>query len=176
MVAGWLDSPCLSFAWTLPLLEVVERYGLRFAGQAGAAMLTETALSAPVPSQPSVWLGGRQLLCTADATATVLWMSVLGVLSRDVSMWPLAVCRAAINVTAWTGYAGMRAEVAAIAPSPKTITWYGTGVAAVEALGAAAAVLVPASAMDGPTARAGHRRRVGARARPHGRGGGDPRS
>ena len=139
-------------------------------------MLTETALSAPVPSQPSVWLGGRQLLCTADATATVLWMSVLGVLSRDVSMWPLAVCRAAINVTAWTGYAGMRAEVAAIAPSPKTITWYGTGVAAVEALGAAAAVLVPASAMDGPTARAGHRRRVGAHARPHGRGGGDPRS
>jgi len=69
MVAGWLDSPWLSFAWTLPLLKVVERYGLRFAGQAGAAMLTGTALSAPVPSQPSVWLGGRQLLCTRSGSA-----------------------------------------------------------------------------------------------------------
>ena len=64
MIAGWIDSLCLSFAWTLLLLEVVERHGLRAAGVAGAAMLVGTAMSAPVASQLSVWLGGRHLLRT----------------------------------------------------------------------------------------------------------------
>ncbi len=152
MVAGWIDSLCLSFAWTLLLLEVVERHGLRAAGVAGAAMLVGTAMSAPVASQLSVWLGGRHLLRTAGTAEAVLRVSVFGLLFLDVGVWPLALCIAAMNITAWTGYAGMRAEVAAIAPGPKAITWYGTGVAAVEAMGAAAAaVLIPSTAMDGPT-------------------------
>ena len=48
-----------------------------------------------------------------------------------------------MNVTAWTGYAGMRAEVTAVSPGTSALTWYGTGVAAIEAVGAAAAALLP---------------------------------
>ncbi len=47
-----------------------------------------------------------------------------------------------MNITAWTGYAGMRAEVAAIRPETSALTWYGTGVASIEAVGAGLAALV----------------------------------
>lgn len=151
MLAGWIDSWVLSFAWTLILLEVVERDGLRGAGLAGAAMLVGTAMSAPVASQLSSWLGGRQLLRTAAAVEACLRIGVFALLVLDAGTWPLTVCIVAMNVSAWTGYAGMRAEVASVAPGPRALTRYGTGVAAVEALGAAAAVLVPAGAVQGPS-------------------------
>jgi len=149
MLAGWVDSLCLSFAWTLILLEVLRRHGLQAAGFAGAAMLVGTALSAPVATHLSVRLGGRQLLRTAAAAEAVLRVGVFALLLADAGMWSLVVCIAVMNVTAWTGYAGMRAEVAAISPGPTAITWYGTGVAAVEAVGVAAAALVPASVVQG---------------------------
>lgn len=151
MLAGWVDSVCLSFAWTLLILEVVERHGLRAAGLAGAAMLIGTALSAPVASHLSMWLGGRQLLRTAAAAESLLRVGVFALLVMNAGMWSLVVCIAVMNITAWTGYAGMRAEVASVAPGPKALTLYGTGVAAVEALGAAGAAFVPASAIQGPS-------------------------
>jgi hypothetical protein len=67
-------------------------------------------------------------------------------------VWVLAACVVVMNVTAWTGYAAMRAEVAAAAPGPKALTLYGTGVAAVEALGAAGAALLPVSILHRPSA------------------------
>ncbi len=148
MLAGWIDSLCLSFAWTLLLLEILDRYGLRAAGLAGAAMLVGIALSAPVASHLSLRLGGRQLLRTAAAAEAVLRVGVFALLFLDVGVWWLAACVVVMNITAWTGYAGMRAEVAAVAPGPAALTLYGTGVAAVEALGAASAALLPASILQ----------------------------
>jgi hypothetical protein len=57
---------------------------------------------------------------------------------------PLVLCIAAMNVTAWTGYAGMRAEVASVRPGAAALTWYGTAIATVEAAGVAVAALLPA--------------------------------
>ncbi len=151
MIAGWIDSVCLSFAWTLLMLEILDRYGLRAAGVAGAAMLVGIALSAPVASHMSVRLGGRHLLRTAAAAEAVLRVGVFVVLFLDLGIWWLAACVVVMNVTAWTGYAGMRAEVASVAPGPAALTLYGTGVAAVEALGAAAAALVPGSVLQEPS-------------------------
>ena len=75
-------------------------------------------------------------------------VSVFALLFLDVGVWWLAACVVVMNITAWTGYAGMRAEVAAVAPGPAALTLYGTGVAAVEALGAASAALLPASILQ----------------------------
>lgn len=148
MAAGWLDSLLLSYAWTLVILEVVTRHGLAAAGAAGAAMLIGTALSAPVATQLATRLCGRSLLRVAAAAEAVLRVSVFALLFADASLVVLCLCITAMNVTAWTGYAGMRAEVDAAAPGPGALTWYGTGVAAVEALGVAAAAVVPVGAMD----------------------------
>ena len=152
MIAGWIDSVCLSFAWTLLILEVLHRHGLRAAGLAGAAMLIGIALSAPVASHLSIRLGGRDLLRVAAAAEAVLRVGVFVLLFLEVGIWWLAACVVAMNITAWTGYAAMRAEVAAVAPGPKALTLYGTGVAAVEALGAAIAALLPADILHRPSA------------------------
>ena len=48
-----------------------------------------------------------------------------------------------MNVMAWTGYAAMRAEVAAASRGAAGLTWYGTVVASVEAVGVASAALLP---------------------------------
>jgi hypothetical protein len=59
---------------------------------------------------------------------------------------PLPVVVAAVavsNVVAWTGYAGMRAEVAAADPRGAAMTWYMVAVAAIEAAGTATAALLP---------------------------------
>ncbi len=151
MIAGWVDSICLSFAWTLLLLEIVERHGLRGAGVAGAAMLIGIALSAPVASHLAQLLGGCGLLRTAAGAESLLRVGVFALLVFNTGMWSLVLCIAVMNITAWTGYAGMRAEVAAVAPGPKALTMYGTGVAAVEALGAAAAAFVPARVIQSPS-------------------------
>jgi hypothetical protein len=141
--AGWLDSLGLAFAWTLVILSVVDRYGLGVAGLAGAAMLLGTALAAPVASHLAERLNGRQLLRSAGAVEALLRVSVVMLLLVRGPVPAILLCVVAMNVTAWTGYAGMRAEVAAVAPGPRALTVYCTGVAGVEAIGAAAAVLVP---------------------------------
>lgn len=155
LIAGWIDSLCLSFAWTLLLLEILDRHDIRAAALAGAAMLVGISLSAPVASQMSHLLGGRQLLRAAAAAEAVLRVAVFMLLFLDVGIWVLAACVVVMNITAWTGYAAMRAEVAAIAPGPAALTLYGTGVAALEALGAAAAALAPASILQEPSLAAG---------------------
>jgi hypothetical protein len=141
--AGWIDSLGLAFAWTLVLLCVVDRYGLGVAGLSGAAMLCGTASAAPVATHLADRLNGRQLLRCAGAVEACLRAAVFVLLMTEAPVSMLLLCVVVMNVTAWTGYAGMRAEVAAIAPGPRALTVYGTGVAALEAIGAAAAVLVP---------------------------------
>jgi hypothetical protein len=70
-------------------------------------------------------------------------VAVFVLLIADAPTLVLAACVGAMNVMAWTGYAGMRAEVAAVSPGTSALTWYGAGVAAIEAVGAAGAALLP---------------------------------
>ena len=143
MFAGLVDSLCLSFAWTVLLLQIVSDYGLGAAGLVSAAMLVGIALSAPVASRLACLLDGRRLLRSAAAVESVLRVGVFALLVTGAPLLVLVACVSLMNVTAWTGYAGMRAEVSAVSPGTSALTWYGTGVAAIEAVGAAAAALLP---------------------------------
>jgi hypothetical protein len=143
MVAGLVDSLCLSVAWTILVLQVNETHGLDAAGVCSAAMLLGVALSAPVASWMSRHLTGRGLLRTAATVEAALRVGVFLLLFGGAPVWLLALCVSAMNVTAWTGYAGMRAEVAATSSGSAALTWYGTIVAAVEAVGVAVGAVLP---------------------------------
>ena len=143
MAAGLVDSLCLSVAWTVLVLQVNDSYGLAAAGMCSAAMLVGVALSAPVAGWMARLMTGRRLLRTAAGFEAVLRLSMFVLLFGHAPLWVLALCVSAMNVTAWTGYAGMRAEVAATSSGSVALTWYGTIVAAVEAVGVALAALLP---------------------------------
>jgi hypothetical protein len=145
--AGLVDSLCLSVAWTLLVLQVAEVHGLGAVGLCSAAMLVGVALAAPVAGRMARLLDGRRLLRAAAAVEAVLRVSVVLLVVQDAPVWILASAVAAMNVVAFTGYAGMRAEVAAARPGATALTWYGTVVAAVEAGGVMLAALLP---VNGP--------------------------
>jgi hypothetical protein len=151
MAAGLVDSLVLSLAWTLVVLQVTATHGLVAAGVCSTAMLVGVALSAPAATAMSRRLDGRRLLRLAASVEAVLRVGVLLLVAVDGPLWLLAGCVGAMNVVAWTGYAGMRAEVAAAGNGATGLTWYGTVVASVEAVGVATAALVPT--VDGVLAR-----------------------
>jgi hypothetical protein len=138
-----VDSLCLSFGWTVLVLQIVSDYGLGAAGVVSAAMLLGVALSAPAATRLAGFLNGRWLLRTAATVESLLRVAVFACLVTGAPLALMVVCVSAMNVTAWTGYAGMRAEVAAASPGTSALTWYGAGVAGIEAVGAAAAALLP---------------------------------
>ncbi len=141
--AGLIDSLCLSAAWTVLLLDVVGHHGLAAAGAFSAAMLIGVALSAPVAHRASQLLGGRRLLRTSASIEAVLRVAVAVLVLGGAPLWVSAPAVTLLNVLAWTGYAGMRAEVAALGLGSTSLTTYGTAVAAVEAGGVAVAAFLP---------------------------------
>src|SRR4051794_20764719 len=149
MAAGLVDSFALSLAWTVVVLQVTRQHGLVAAGVCSTAMLVGVALSAPTATWMAQWLVGRHLLRTAGGIEAILRLSVMSLLACGAPVWLLAVCVMAMNVVAWTGYAGMRAEVAAVSEGASGITWYGTTVAAVEAVGVAGGAALPPAGWGG---------------------------
>ena len=138
-----VDSFGLSLGWTVFSLYVVGRHGLAGLGLCNAAMLIGVALSAPVAARLSTRLDGRALLRVTCATESVLRVATFALLLARAPLLLVAVAVAASNVVAWTGYAGMRAEVAAADPRGAAMTWYMVAVAAIEAAGTATAALLP---------------------------------
>lgn len=145
VAAGVVDSLCLSIGWTLLLLEVLARHGFGAAGVFTAASLVGVALSAPAASAAARRWDGRSLLRRTAATEAALRLAVAGLVFSGAPLWALVLGAGLLNVCAWTGYAGMRAEVAAITTGPAALTWYCTLVAAVEAVGIALAAGLPAT-------------------------------
>jgi hypothetical protein len=150
MVAGIVDSLCLSIAWTVVIVQVNARHGLAASGLCGAAMMLGIALSAPVATMWARRLDGRRLLRSAALVEVSLRLAVFLLLFIDAPVWVLAVAVCAMNVVAWTGYAGMRAEVAAERPGSAALTWYATMVASVEAAGVAVVAWLPGVDHLGP--------------------------
>jgi hypothetical protein len=138
-----VDSFGLSLGWTVISLHVVKGHGLAGLGLCNAAMLVGVALSAPVAARLSARLDGRALLRSTAATEAVLRVGTFALLLAEAPLGVVAVAVAASNVVAWTGYAGMRAEVAAADPRGAAMTWYMVAVAAIEAAGTATAALLP---------------------------------
>jgi hypothetical protein len=138
-----VDSFGLSLGWTVFSLQVVRDHGLAGLGLCNAAMLCGVALSAPVAARLSTHLDGRALLRVTAATEAGLRIGTFVLLLAGAPLAAVALAVAASNVVAWTGYAGMRAEVAAADPRGAAMTWYMVAVAAIEAAGTATAALLP---------------------------------
>jgi hypothetical protein len=138
-----VDSFGLSLGWTVFSLHVVRGHGLAGLGLCNAAMLIGVALSAPVAARLSARLDGRALLRSTAVTESALRVGTFALLLAGAPLGVVAVAVAASNVVAWTGYAGMRAEVAAADPRGAAMTWYMVAVAAIEAAGTATAALLP---------------------------------
>lgn len=138
-----MDSLCLSVAWTVVVLRVQETHGLPGTGLVTAAMLVGVALSAPVAATLSRRLGGRALLRSAAGVEALLRIALVVVVVSGATLFVLVPLITVMNVVAWTGYAAMRAEVSARAPGASALTWYASGVAAVEAVGVAVGARLP---------------------------------
>jgi hypothetical protein len=138
-----VDSFGLSLGWTVFSLHVVRGHGLAGLGLCNAAMLVGVALSAPAAARLSARLDGRALLRVTCVTEAALRVGTFALLLAGTPLVVVAVAVTASNVVAWTGYAGMRAEVAAADPRGAAMTWYMVTVAAIEAAGTATAALLP---------------------------------
>jgi hypothetical protein len=141
-----VDSFGLSLGWTVFSLHVTGGHGLAGLGLCNAAMLVGVALSAPAAARLSTRLDGRALLRVTAAAEAVLRVGTFALLLAGAPLAAVAVAVAASNVVAWTGYAGMRAEVAAADPRGAAMTWYMVAVAAIEAAGTATAAMLPTGA------------------------------
>jgi hypothetical protein len=138
-----VDSFGLSLGWTVFSLHITRGHGLAGLGLCNAAMLVGVALSAPAAARLSTLLDGRALLRATAATEAVLRVGTFALLLAGAPLAAVAAAVAASNVVAWTGYAGMRAEVAAADPRGAAMTWYMVTVASIEAAGTATAALLP---------------------------------
>jgi hypothetical protein len=138
-----VDSFGLSLGWTVFSLQTTRSHGLAGLGLCNAAMLVGVALSAPVAARLSVRLDGRELLRVTCVSEAALRIGTFALLLAGAPLAVVVVAVAASNVVAWTGYAGMRAEVAAADPRGSAMTWYMVAVAAIEAAGTATAALLP---------------------------------
>lgn len=143
LVAGVADSFGMALGWTVLVLLAVARGGLAEAALYNAAMLGGVVLSAPVTSWLSRRLPGRTLLRGAGGIEAVLRVAVLGGLVAGMPAWLVASGVVVMHIAAWAGFAGMRAEVAAVDTSPRSMTRYALCIAAVEAAGTGLAALLP---------------------------------
>src|SRR5205823_358062 len=112
LAAGLVDSFGLAVGWTTFNLVVVERHGLGAAGLYNAAMFVGVALSAPVTDRLAERLDGRALLRWTAVVEGALRVGSFLLLILGAPMALVAVAVACSSLTAWTGFAGMRAEVA----------------------------------------------------------------
>ena len=141
--AGLVDSFGLALGWTLLALRLQETRGMAALGAMGAATLLGVALSAPLTTWLTRRVSGRTLLRSTAGAEGCLRLITWLLLLANAPLPLLAASVMAMSVLAWTGYAAMRAEVAAADPSPEAITRYPAVITAVEAAAATVAALLP---------------------------------
>jgi hypothetical protein len=151
VVSGVVDSFGMALGWTVIVLMATARGGLAEAALLNAAMLGGVVLSAPVTAWLSRRLNGRVLLRSAAAVEVVLRFGVLYGLVAGLPPWLVAMGVVVMNIAAWAGFAGMRAEVSAVDGSPRSMTRYAVAIAGVEAAGTALAALLPKGPDGYPT-------------------------
>jgi len=151
IAAGLVDSFGLALGWTVFILQAVESQGLGTAAVYSSAMLLGIALSAPAAGVLAARLDGRRLLQSTAAVEAFLRGAVFVLLFVGFPVPALALLVVVTNIVAWSGYAGMRAEIATESAGRRTraLTWYAGGIAAVEAAGAAVAALLPVGVSSG---------------------------
>jgi hypothetical protein len=145
VAAGLVDSFGLSIGWTFFNLYALHAQGLAAVGAYNGALFTGVALSAPATGWLSSRLCGRRLLRTTAAVEAVLRVGSFALLVAGAPTGLVAITVTAVGMTAWTGYAGMRSEVAAADRRAGALAWYLGAIASIEGLGAAVAALAPVS-------------------------------
>jgi hypothetical protein len=143
LVAGLVDSFGLALGWTLFTLLAVHVGGLADAALYNAAMLIGLVLSAPVTTWISNRWPGRLLVRGAALLEAVLRVGTMVALLLGWAAPLIAAGVLVMYLVAWVGYAGMRAEVAAVDGRDKAMTGYALSIAAVEAGGVGLAALLP---------------------------------
>ena len=151
LVSGVVDSFGMALGWTVLVLLAVSRGGLAEAALYNAAMLAGVVLSAPVTGWLARRFSGRALLRGAAGIEVVLRVGVLWGLIAGLPAWLIAAGVVAMHVAAWAGFAGMRAEVTAVAPGARAMTRYALCIAAVEAAGTGLGALLPSGPNGYPT-------------------------
>ncbi|WP_307831120.1 hypothetical protein [Nucisporomicrobium flavum] len=151
VAAGVADSFGMALGWTVFVLLAVSRGGLAEAALYNAAMLIGVVLSAPVTGWLARRVPGRGLLRGAAGTEMLLRVGALAGLIAGLPSWLIAVAVVAMHIAAWTGFAAMRAEVAAVDARPRSMTRYALAISAVEAAGTGLGALLPAGPDGYPT-------------------------
>ena len=145
-VAGTLDSFGMAFGWTVFNLWVIAHGSLTEVGVLNAAMLAGVALSAPATRTMAARWSAAPVLRVTAVTEAVLRIASFALLVTGVWTPVVAVAVLAMNVVGWSGFAAMRAEIAAVDRRARALTRYAAGIGAAEALGAVAAALVVSDA------------------------------
>jgi hypothetical protein len=149
VAAGLVDSFGLALGWTVFNLHAVATSGLGAVGAYNAALLVGVGVSAPLTGWLSRRVGGRALIRVTATGEAALRVGTFSLALLGAPLPLVAVGVALMGALAWTGFAGMRAEVAAASPAAhraRALAWYAGSIAAVEAMGAAAGALLPAGA------------------------------
>jgi hypothetical protein len=143
--AGLVDSLGLSIGWTFFNLYALHAQGLAAVGAYNGALFTGVALSAPATGWLSSRLCGRRLLRTTASVEAALRVASFALLVGGAPRALVALTVTAVGMTAWTGYAGMRSEIAAADRRAGSLARYLGAIASIEGIGAAAAALTPLS-------------------------------
>jgi hypothetical protein len=151
LVSGVIDSFGMALGWTIIILLATSRGGLADAALYNAAMLAGVVLSAPVTGWLSRHVSGRLLLRGAAGVEFLLRIGVLLGLIAGAPSWLVAAGVVVMHVSAWAGFAGMRAEVNAVDARPRAMTRYALCIAAVEAAGTGLGALLPVGKDGYPT-------------------------
>lgn len=143
MAAGVADSVGLALGWTVFNLIAVERHGLAVAATYNAAMLVGIGLAAPVTAGLTGRRTNRFLVRSCALIEVGLRVLAFVTLLGGAPAAVTALVVLALNVVAWTGYAGMRAEVAGAPDRAAALSRYASLILAAEAAGASLAALLP---------------------------------
>jgi hypothetical protein len=150
LFAGLIDSFGLALGWTLFNIVAVRRGGLGEAALFNAAMLVGIVLAAPATTWASRRLSGRMLLHGVAGVEAALRAGTMAALLLDFPIPLVAAGVTLMYLTAYAGYAAMRAEVNLVDERPAAMTRYAMSVAAVEAGGAGVAALLPSTGLSVP--------------------------
>jgi hypothetical protein len=143
--AGLIDSLGLAVGWTFFNLYALHAQGLAAVGAYNGALFTGVALSAPATGWLSSRLCGRSLLRSTAIVEGALRVGSFVLLVAGAPHGLVALAVTAMGLTAWTGYAGMRSEIAAADRRAGALARYLGSIASIEGIGAAAAALAPVS-------------------------------
>ena len=150
--AGLIDSAGLALGWTVFVLYAADHQSLTAVGVYHGAMYAGIALSYWFTAWLSHRLTGRQALRGLAATEAVLRVGGFVLLLLGCPVLVVAGVVLVQNVIAWTGYALMRAEIAAVDPRSASLTRYGVCIGAAETVAGAVATFLPTEAARMPVA------------------------